>query len=148
MAGAQDIEIGGDAKGSPFVSGRENTVQISYTTYAFYGAGERAPELIEKLKSGALKPADIPEAVPLPTLILELAFLDREHREWRVTVHRPSDNGEPETRNLPTPWQAEPSFAAALDGFWHLSRRALENEDEARQLDGHARLLGEAWSAR
>lgn len=134
-AGSRTITVGRDANGNAFVTGDNNVI------YVFYGV-EPSAEIIAKIQSGALRPANAPGAVPLPTLTLALAFTDETRSCWEIRAHRPSMNADPSIRRIATLWKQDNGFADRLDTFWHLSRRSLGNEDEGRQLEHAAQFLG------
>ena len=137
MNAARSVTIGRDARGNAIVTGDNNVV------YVFYGISELPADLVARLESGAVRAQELPEAVPLPTLVLSIAFTDEKRAEWEMASREPASEGEPARRTGPTPWQLDPAFAAALDGFWRLSRRVIEKEEEIRELEAHAHRLGD-----
>jgi hypothetical protein len=134
--GDRTVTIGRDASGSVIVTGEHNVV------YVLPGVAELSAELIEKLQSGALRPQQLPEAVPYPTLNLRLEFVDDARCDWAIVSSRPGHKDEPIERIEPTPWSRNQWFATALDRFWQLSRRAVEKG----RRDSRARRAGaSAW---
>src|SRR5690349_13377428 len=139
MAADRHIQIGHDAQGNVLVTGDDNRV------YVFPGITALPPELRAQLQSGVHTLQDAPGAVPLPLLTLRVSAHATASTSWTVTSLYPE--GEHEPRLVSTPWATHQQFAAALQGFWDLSRRTIENEAEAHTLQAHALVLGEALSA-
>ena len=103
MANGRNVQIGRDAQGNVIVTGDGNVF------YLFLR--EPSAELLERLRAGQVKVAEIAEAVPLPTLTLAIAFADDERRHWRITARRP--NAEPLGRTADVPWLGESGFTSA-----------------------------------
>src|SRR3954462_84145 len=123
-AGERGVEIGGDANGAVIATGDGN--------FIFPGVKVLSVEVVEAIRRGTLKPADAEGAVPLPTLVLRIAFVRGGQNEWDITATRPGPKEGSVTRRLPVPWRAEQGFAAALEGFWRLGRKLPENDDDVR----------------
>jgi hypothetical protein len=136
MSEDRSIHIGHDANGCVMITGNDNRV------YVFPGVTRLTAEIIARLQAGQLDPGDIPGAVPLPTLTLRIAFADADRTLWSITPFRAEGAGA--ERRAPPPWAAAPSFAAALAGFWELSRRLLQDEAEQQAAEAQALVLGEA----
>lgn len=136
MNAERSIHIGHDAHGCVMVTGDNNRV------YVFPGITQLSPELIGRIKTGEVQPEDIPGAVPLPTLTLQIAFADAARTTWSVTPRHAAGAGS--ERRVPSPWVAAAPFATALARFWELSRRLLQDEAEHQAAAAQARVLGEA----
>lgn len=139
MGGDRNVSIGRDANDNVIITGDNNLNLV------LPGITELSDEIVAKLRSGALRPSEIEGAVPLPALTLNISFTDKTRQEWTIVARRPG--GEPTERTPATPWATQPGFAGALDDFWRLSRRALENDDEGALLDRQAHLLGDGLAA-
>ena len=136
MTEQRSVTIGRDAQGNLIVTGDNNRVFVFFK--------EPTAALLAQLESGVLKPEALPEAVPLPTLVLRIASAT-DPAQWTVAADYPGVDSTTWTR--PAPWEAVPGFATALDRFWTLSRRVLEQDPERQTLAAQAILLGEALSA-
>jgi hypothetical protein len=97
---------------------------------------------MDALKSGHMRPADVPGAVPLPALTLAIEFADDDRTQWRITARRAT--GAPVSRTEAVPWQGDTAFAAAFGTFWQLSRKPIEKAEDAARLDAAAQRLGDA----
>ncbi len=136
MNGERQVHIGHDAHGNVIITGDDNRV------YVFPGITELTAELIAQLEGGVLKAQDVPGAVPLPTLTLSIGYADEARSAWEIAASRSEAGGA--SRTVPVPWAATPGFGPALEGFWRLSRRAIEDDGERQAVQAHALALGEA----
>ncbi|MGE5778517.1 MAG: CHAT domain-containing protein [Hyphomicrobiales bacterium] len=107
-----------------------------------FGVDKIPADLVDALRSGRMRPADAPGAVPLPALTLMIRFADEGRTQWQITARRAT--GVPSSRVAPTPWQEDAAFAPAFDTFWRLSRTPIEKAEDADCLDGAAQRLGDA----
>ena len=112
--GERTVSIGQDALGNAIVTGSNNL------TVVLFGVDKIPADLMDALKSGRMRPADMPGAVPLPALTLAIEFADDDPLQWRITARRAT--GDPSSRIAPTPWQSDAAFAPAFETFWRLSR--------------------------
>ena len=76
------VTIGRDAFGNAIITGDNNQ------TFVFYGLKELPSELIADIESGRKRAADVPEAVPLPALILAINFEDDTRTQWKIAARR------------------------------------------------------------
>jgi AAA ATPase domain/CHAT domain len=136
MAADRHVQIGHDAPGNVIITGDNGRV------YVFPGITALSPAWLAQLDSGALTLQEEPTAVPLPSLILRIAYGDAQRTTWTITSVYPDAQGTSYT--VPVPWHTQRDFADTMAGFWELSRRAIEDADELRAIHHQALTLGEA----
>ena len=83
---------------------------------------------MDALKSGRLRPADVPGAVPLPALTLAIEFADDSQTQWRITARRAT--GDSVSRTEAVPWHGDAAFAPAFETFWRLSRSPAQKAED------------------
>jgi hypothetical protein len=136
MADGRDVMVGRDAFGNAMVTGDNNL------TFVLMGVDRVPDDLLAALRSGRVRPADLPGAVPLAALTVAFAVDDAERRRWRVTTRRAV--GEPTVRTMPAPWRDDRAVAAALQTFQQLGGQRLETRDEYSHLAAAADRIGDA----
>ena len=130
-----NVTIGKDAAGNAIVTGDNNL------TVVLIGTDKLPDDLIEALKSGRLRAADLPGAVLLPALTLAIAPAGAARTQWTIRAHRAT--GEPTERAIAAP-HGDAAVSAALDTFWRLSRVPIETRQDADSLDAAAIRIGDA----
>ena len=95
--GERSVYIGRDANGAVIATGDGN--------FIFPGVTELSVEIIAAIKSGTLKPGEVEGAVPLPALVLRIAFVDGGRDEWEVTARPPGPDVTPVSRRMAVPWR-------------------------------------------
>ena len=135
MSGGRNVTIGQDAFGNAIVTGDNNL------TFVLVGVEKVPDDLLTALKTGRLKPADVPSAVPLPALALAIAFADDARTQWRIAARRAT--GDPVPREMVAPWGHDPALEPALAAFWKLSRERIEKPEDTAHLDTAAHLIGD-----
>ena len=98
----RNVTIGQDALGNAIVTGSNNL------TVVLFGVDQIPADLIDALKSGRMRPADAPGAVPLPALTLAIEFADEGRTQWRITARRAT--GASVSRTEAVPWQSDAAF--------------------------------------
>jgi hypothetical protein len=96
MTGERSVQIGHDAQGNILVTGDDNPI------YVLLGQ-DLPPDLLAQLQNGTRRVQDLPEAVPLPTLILHIAPLADDAGTWQLTATIPGTADPPRTWIRPLP---------------------------------------------
>src|SRR5215472_1711440 len=137
------IRVGRNAYGSVLVTGSNNL------TFVLSGMDALPEGLLEALRRGQVKPADLPGAVPLPALILTIEWSDGSRTSWRIKAERPGEGGDPSnqaaasTREQPVGWDAG-GMALDLSTFARLSRQRIEARQDLQTLESVAQRIGDA----
>lgn len=134
--GERLVTIGSDAVGNAIVTGDNNLTVVLLG----FGVDQIPANVLAALKSGRLRPADVPGAVPLPALTLAIEFTDAARTQWRITSRRAT--GDPVARMEPVPWQGDAAFAPACETFSRLSRTPAQKAEDVGRLDAAAHRLG------
>ena len=137
MTADRGITIGRDAFGNVLVTGDNNL------TFVLIGTNSVPEELLAALRAGRIKPAELPGAVPLPALTLNISFVDTARLQWQIAARRATDE-EPQLRIDAVPWQQDAALEFALATFASLARNPVETRDDHARLDAVAWQIGEA----
>ncbi|MCH8147692.1 MAG: CHAT domain-containing protein, partial [Planctomycetes bacterium] len=132
MAADRSVKFEKDAHGNVVVTGDNNHV------YVF--SAPPPEEVLRALETGKLKPEDVPEAVPQPTLTLRISFADEKRESWTVTV----TSSPTREHAVPVPWKTEGNFGFFLETFWKLTADAIQSDDQRGSLYAAAVALGAA----
>ena len=140
----EGISFHGSADGNIFnygaqygvcVTGKDNVV------YQILVADQtQLQALLAEIKAGRRTVEQVPQAVPLPTLIVSIGV--PAAGQWRVACRRPPVE-EPSTPPADIPAPVTPEFTAHLSTFYRLATRAIEKPDERAALNSAAVPLGE-----
>jgi len=123
-----------DASGNIIITGANNVV------YCIYAGAEPGQEVIEQIQTGKADLESIPEAVPLPTMILKIDFANKERTEFHVTLHTSTTR----EYKVACPWKANPQFRQQLLTFRKLACEFVKKEEQHNALNAAAFEIGEA----
>jgi hypothetical protein len=144
MSSTGGVRVGRDAFGSALVTGSNNLTFVVSGVEAF-------PEgLLEALRRGQVKPAELADAVPLAALILTIEWCDGSRAGWRIRAERPgegvdaSGQATASARVQPVGWDAGASMAGDLATFARLSRQLVETRQDLQTLESAAQRIGDA----
>jgi tetratricopeptide (TPR) repeat protein len=140
----EGISFHGSADGNIFNYGAQYGVCVTGSDNVVYqilvADQTQLQALLAELKAGRRAVEQVPQAVPLPTLIVSIGV--PADGQWRVACRRPPVE-EPSTPPADIPAPVTPEFTAHLGTFYRLATRAIEKPDERAALNSAAVPLGE-----
>ena len=104
--------------------------------------------LLAEIKQGTRKVEQVPEAVPLPTLVLQVATAaETTPPRWRLTCRHPAKGPEEAVQSTEIPNPRTHEFDVQLARFHQLAVTALPKAEERAGLSARALFLGETLTA-
>jgi hypothetical protein len=104
--------------------------------------------LLAEIKQGTRTVEHVPQAVPLPTLVLHIAAMpDTSPSRWRLNWDRPKLDLEQKGESTEIPSPRTPEFERQLAQFHELAVTALPKAEQRAALNALAVTLGDALAA-